>query len=97
MRGRPAISFGSSWYDACSEIFKVLDYKSLCEVVNKILDGFSPNFENILKFASVVQHVGSCKTHLYEFEKNVANKTFKKSDVKYLVEILNRTYKNFCN
>ena len=62
-----------------------------------VLNGFSPNFANILKFSCVVQNVGSCKTHLYEFEKNVANKTFKKSDVTHLVEILNRTYKTYCN
>ena len=54
VRGKPALVFGSIWYQACNGVFTITDLKSARNAVESILNGFKPNDKDVEKYAQAI-------------------------------------------
>lgn len=54
VRGKPALTFGSIWYQGCKSVFTITNLKSAKDAMHEILDGFIPDPHDINKYAQAI-------------------------------------------
>lgn len=57
VRGKPALTFGSSWYAACKSIFRVHGIDDLRKAIEKILSGYKPDQKDIERYVAAIENV----------------------------------------
>jgi hypothetical protein len=57
VRGKPALSFGKMWYQSCKSIFTIETLEDAVNAVNKIIEGFTPEEEDVNRFAQAIYDV----------------------------------------
>jgi len=57
VRGKPALSFGNSWYDECDSIFHIESIKDAEHALDLILKGFSPDKKDIEKYLAAIDSI----------------------------------------
>ena len=53
IRGKPALQFGKSWYDACEYVFKIKNENDLKKVLNNV-DEINVDHEKVISFLKKV-------------------------------------------
>jgi len=57
VRGKPALSFGKMWYQTCKSVFSIETFEDAIDAINKIVEGFSPEEEDVNRFAQAIYDV----------------------------------------
>ena len=94
VRGKPCISFGSSWYDGCSEIFNVIDHESLRDYITRIVNGFEIDYSKIIEYAHIIQEVANDRLHLHGYEQKVKEGLSTKVHADYIADSYYETFIN---
>jgi hypothetical protein len=55
VKGKPVLYFGYPWYMYCDGAIKISDVKSCREAIQKIQEGYNPDFQKIINYAMAVE------------------------------------------
>lgn len=93
VRGKPVITFGSVWYNSFNKIFKIDSYKDLTLAFNKIENGYSFDYNDILDYAAYIEK-NSHKKFIHTFFSYDLKKS---NDKKYEMQRLGRAIYQYIN
>jgi len=54
VRGKPALVYGSLWYQACNSIFTIKNSNEAKRAITKILNGFTPDDKDVDRYAEAI-------------------------------------------
>jgi len=57
IRGKPALVFGSLWYQSCESVFTIKSLEDAQEAIKKIVNGFTPDKNDVEKYAQAIYQV----------------------------------------
>jgi hypothetical protein len=101
VRGKPALFFGSVWYQGCKSIFVIKSYRDAKEAIEAILSGYTPDRKDVDRYAESICR--SCSRGLM-VGLDYNSKLIKSKDTKHEMERLaiffhdayKRSYKANC-
>ena len=56
-RGKPALSFGNVWYSGCKSIFRIETLKDAQAALEKIINGYSPDRNDVERYAAAIDKI----------------------------------------
>ncbi len=54
VRGKPALVYGSTWYQGCKSIFMIKTFEDAIKAMKEIMDGFVPGENDINRYAEAI-------------------------------------------
>lgn len=54
VRGKPALVFGSLWYQACNSVFKIRSHQDMRDALKRIINGYLPSKDDVDRYAEAV-------------------------------------------
>jgi hypothetical protein len=54
LRGKPALVYGSLWYQSCKSVFTIKTSKDAIAAIKKIMDGFVPDAKDVERYAESI-------------------------------------------
>ena len=83
VRGKPALVYGSVWYQACKSVFTIRTYKDALEAIKEIKKGFVPDGKDVERYAEAIHK--ACEKGLIGIN-DFREKIKKCADPKYEME-----------
>jgi hypothetical protein len=71
VRGKPALSFGNAWYQGCRSIFTINTLQDAQSAIEKIVNGYSPDPEDIERYAASIEKVAVKGMVHYDFYQEI--------------------------
>jgi hypothetical protein len=95
VRGKPALSFGSAWYMGCNSIFWIKTLQDAKEAIKKIVNGYTPDQEDIEHYAASAGKVAVKGMIHYQFDKNIQSCKDPEYEMERIATALYNAYKQY--
>jgi len=94
VRGKPAFTFGASWFMACKSIFRIESLADARVAMDKILSGYVPNQSDIERYATAIEMTGTKKMLHRDYHENIVKCSQPEREMDRIVEAIMKAYKD---
>lgn len=73
VRGKPALVYGSLWYQSCNSVFTIKTYEDVCKAIKEILEGFVPDRKDVERYVEAIYRTSEHDLIIVnDFSRNIA-------------------------
>jgi hypothetical protein len=92
VRGKSAISFGSSWVHGCNSIFHVKTLQDVKSAIKDVMNGYEPDKDDIIRYAASIEKVALKGMIHREFDKNINNSKNPRKEMERISDAIYQEY-----